>query len=282
MLAKRIIPCLDVKDGRVVKGVNYVNLADAGDPAEQAARYEEDGADELVILDISASEEGRQARLATVRAVARRLTIPLTVGGGIRTLEDITELLRAGADKVSVNTAAWRDPDLITRGAARFGRQCIVVAVDARRVTGVAGGVSDGVSAGGAPADRAPANGVPTGEQPGLWEARILGGKESTGQDAVVWAAEAERRGAGEILLTSIDRDGTNQGYDISLTHAVAEAVHIPVIASGGGGTAAHAAEVLTEGRADAALYASSLHYRKLTVRAIKEHLADLGIEVRL
>ena len=270
MLAKRIIPCLDVKDGRVVKGVNYVNLADAGDPAEQAARYEEDGADELVILDISASEEGRKARLATVQAVARRLTIPLTVGGGIRTLEDITELLRAGADKVSLNTAAWRDPDLITRGAARFGRQCLVVAVDARRAAGV--GLAGDAAAGATPA----------GEGAGGWEARILGGKESTGQDAVAWAAEVERRGAGEILLTSIDRDGTNQGYDIGLTRAVAEAVRIPVIASGGGGTAAHAAEVLTEGKADAALYASSLHYRKLTVRDIKRHLTSLGIEVRL
>lgn len=270
MLAKRIIPCLDVKDGRVVKGVNYVNLTDAGDPAEQAARYEDDGADELVILDISASEEGRKARLATVRAVARRLTIPLTVGGGIRSLDDITELLRAGADKVSLNTAAWRDPGLITRGAARFGRQCIVVAVDARRLP------ADPKADTGSCADSG------GGGDSSRWEARILGGKESTGRDAVTWAAQAERRGAGEILLTSIDRDGTNQGYDLDLTRAVSQAVRIPVIASGGGGTAAHAAEVLTAGRADAALYASSLHYRKLTVRAIKEHLATLGIEVRL
>ena len=264
MLAKRIIPCLDVKDGRVVKGVNYANLADAGDPVEQAARYEEDGADELVILDISASEEGRQARLATVSAVARRLTIPLTVGGGIRSLEDITDLLRAGADKVSLNTAAWRDPDLITKGAARYGRQCIVVAVDARRW----------------PSPAAKAGGGDRGGDE--WEARILGGKQGTGRGAVDWAVEVEGLGAGEILLTSIDRDGTNQGYDVELTRAVAEAVHIPVIASGGGGTAEHAVEILTAGKADAALYASSLHYRKLTVAAIKEHLASQGIEVRL
>jgi cyclase len=255
MLAKRIIPCLDVKDGRVVKGVNFVSLRDAGDPVEQARFYDAEGADELVFLDITATHEARQTVMAMARAVADQVFIPFTVGGGIRTVDDMRAILRSGADKISINSAAVRDPDLISAGANAFGSQAVVVAIDARRR-----------SPGAAEA----------------WEVVINGGRVGTGLDALDWAREVEARGAGEILLTSMDADGTRAGYDIALTRAVALAVNIPVIASGGAGTPAHFAEVLTEGRADAALAASLFHYRELPVGDLKAYLAGRGVAVRL
>ncbi|MDW8317882.1 MAG: imidazole glycerol phosphate synthase subunit HisF [Anaerolineae bacterium] len=251
MLARRIIPCLDVKDGRVVKGVSFVNLRDAGDPVEQAMVYDAEGADELVFLDITASHERRDIVLDMVRAVAGVLFIPFTVGGGVRTVEDMRAILLAGADKVSINSAAVRNPDLIGQGAAEFGSQCVVVAIDARR--------------------------RPTGG----WEVYVNGGRVPTGLDAVAWAVEAAERGAGEILLTSMDMDGTQAGYDVELTRAVADAVPIPVIASGGAGSAEHFYRALTDGHADAALAASLFHYRQLSIGQVKAYLAARGVPVR-
>lgn len=257
MLAKRIIPCLDIKDGRVVKGIRFLELRDAGDPVEQAAAYDAARADELVFLDITASHERRQIVVDVVRRVADTVFIPFTVGGGLRTIEDIREILLAGADKVSLNSAAVRTPDLITQGAQRFGSQCIVVAIDARR--------------------RPRAS-----RERQTWEVTINGGRLATGLEAISWAREAEDRGAGEILLTSMDCDGTRGGYDLELTRAVADAVSIPVIASGGAGALEHFAQVLTEGRADAALVASLFHYAELTVAQVKAYLAERGVPVRL
>ncbi|MGQ9598397.1 MAG: imidazole glycerol phosphate synthase subunit HisF [Anaerolineae bacterium] len=256
MLAKRIIPCLDVKDGRVVKGVQFVNLRDAGDPVEQAMIYDQERADELVFLDITASAERRQIMRDVVCRVAEAVCIPFTVGGGLRTVEDIREMLMAGADKISINSAAIRRPELISEGAKRFGSQCIVVAIDAKRIP-----TKDG--------------------QPSRWEVYINGGRIPTGLDAVLWAREAEDRGAGEILLTSMDADGTQNGYDISLLRAVSEAVRIPVIASGGAGELEHFYQALTEGRASAALAASLFHYHALSITAVKEYLARRGVPVR-
>jgi cyclase len=258
MVAKRIIPCLDVADGRVVKGVNFVGLRDAGDPVELACRYSASGADELVFLDIAASHQGRTTLVDLVRRTAEAVTIPFTVGGGITSVEGITELLRAGADKVSLNSSAVRDPDLVARGAERFGCQCIVVAIDARRRT----------------ADEALARGDG-------WDVYVKGGRENTGLDAVDWARRVVGLGAGEILLTSMDGDGTQAGYDLALTRAVAEAVEVPVIASGGAGCIDHIAEALTEGRASAALLASLLHDGVLTVEAIKTDLLTRGLLLR-
>lgn len=253
MLAKRIIPCLDIKDGRVVKGVNFINLRDAGDPVEQAALYDQAGADELVFLDISASNEGRETTLETVRRVADRVFMPLAVGGGIRCVEDIRRLLLAGADKASLNTAAVQNPDLLREGAERFGSQCIVLAIDARRVPG-----------------------------PDLrWEVFTHGGRRPTGIDALAWAEQGVQAGAGEILLTSMDADGTLAGYDLELTRRVAERVGVPVIASGGAGTPRHFAEVLTSGKADAALAASLFHDGALKIQDLKQYLAQNGVNVR-
>ena len=252
MLTKRIIPCLDVKDGRVVKGVNFVDLTDAGDPVECAAAYNREGADELVFLDITASSDQRRTVVDMVRAVAREVFIPFTVGGGIRSVEDMKEILREGADKISINTQAVKNPELIREGARKFGRQCIVVAIDARR--------------------RKEGEG---------WTVYIRGGREDTGMDAVEWARTAEALGAGEILLTSMDGDGTKAGYDIPLTRAISSAVGIPVIASGGAGTPEHFARALTEGMADAALAASLFHFHELSIAEVKSYLASEGIPVR-
>lgn len=255
MLAKRIIPCLDVKDGRVVKGVRFVDLRDAGDPVEQARAYDAERADELVMLDITASHERRDIMRDVVRRVAEAVFIPFTVGGGLRTLDDIREILAAGADKISINSAAVERPELIEEGARRFGSQCIVVAVDARRV-------------------REPA------DEP-RWEVYVHGGRVPVGRDAVAWAREAEDRGAGEILLTSMDADGTQAGYDVALLRAVSDAVRIPVIASGGAGTLEHFYDALTVGGASAALAASLFHYRQLSIADVKTYLADRGVPVR-
>ena len=252
-LAKRIIPCLDVDNGRVVKGVNFVDLVDAGDPVEQARFYDAAGADELVFLDITATHEQRGILREVVRHTADQVFIPLTVGGGLRTVEDMRAMLHAGADKVSVNSAALRDPGLITRGAEAFGSQCIVVAIDARRVA----------------------------DDPPRWEVYTHGGRRPTGVDALEWAEEAERRGAGELLVTSMDRDGTKDGYDLDLLRALADRVSIPVIASGGAGTLAHLRDGLTEGRADAVLAASIFHFREHTVAEAKDFLAGAGVPVR-
>jgi cyclase len=253
MLAKRIIPCLDVKNGRVVKGVNFVDLRDAGDPVEQARIYDAAGADELVFLDITATHEARQTVMQMARAVADQVFIPFTVGGGIRTVDDMRAILRSGADKISINSAAVRDPDLITRGAREFGSQAVVVAIDARQIP----------------------------EKPGQWEIFVRGGRTATGIDALAWVKEVEERGAGEILLTSMDGDGTQEGFDIALTKAVSDAVNIPVIASGGAGELAHFHEALTDGGADAALAASLFHYQQLTVAEVKDYLLAQGVPVR-
>ena len=252
MPAKRIIPCLDVTAGRVVKGVRFVDLKDAGDPAELAALYDREGADEIVFLDITASSDERRILLDVVARTADQVFIPLTVGGGVRSEEDMQELLSHGADKVSVNTAALADPSLISRCAEVFGSQCVVLAIDARRR-------EDG---------------------PG-WEAYSHGGRRATGRDAVEWAKEGERRGAGEILLTSMDRDGTEAGYDLELTAAVSGDVRLPVIASGGAGRAQHLYEALTVGGAEAALAASIFHFGELTIAAVKDELAASGLEIR-
>jgi cyclase len=251
VLARRIIPCLDVKEGRVVKGVNFINLRDAGDPVAQARVYDRMGADELVFLDISATPEGRATTAEMVRRVADEVFLPLTVGGGIRTVEDMHAILRAGADKVSINSAAVKNPTLLSEGASRFGNQCIVLAIDARRRPG------------------------------GGWEVVIHGGRTPTGLGAVAWARRGVELGAGEILLTSMDADGTLSGYDLALTRAVAEAVNVPIIASGGAGRLAHFAEVLTSGKADAALAASLFHDQVLTIGEVKRYLLERGLPIR-
>ena len=253
MLMKRIIPCLDVTGGRVVKGTNFVNLRDAGDPVELASNYDKEGADELVFLDITASSDGRDTMVDVVRRTAEQVFIPFTVGGGIRTVEDMRLMLTAGADKVSVNTAAVQNPGLISEGANKFGSQCIVLAVDARR-TGV----------------------------PGKWEVYVHGGRTPTGIDVMEWIKKAEDLGAGEILLTSMDRDGTKEGFDIDLTRAVSELVNIPIIASGGVGNLAHIAEGLTAGKADAALAASIFHFREYSIRECKEYCQSKGVAMRI
>jgi imidazole glycerol-phosphate synthase subunit HisF len=250
MLAKRIIPCLDVTEGRVVKGTNFVNLKDAGDPVELAEIYDKEGADELVFLDITASSDKRYIMLDVVKKTAEKIYIPFTVGGGINDVETMRKLLAAGADKVSINTAAVKDPKLVTKGAEKFGSQCIVVAIDAKRV----------------------------GEN---YEVYTHGGRTPTGIDAVKWAKQVESLGAGEILLTSMDRDGTKIGYELELTRAVADAVEIPVIASGGAGNSEQIYEAFIKGEADAALLASLLHYKELTIKEIKDYLANKGITVR-
>ncbi|AKV66693.1 MAG: imidazole glycerol phosphate synthase subunit HisF [Microcystis sp. M54BS1] len=254
MLAKRILPCLDVNKGRVVKGVNFVNLQDAGDPVELARLYNQAGADELVFLDITATHEDRDTIIDVVYRTAEQVFIPLTVGGGIQSLENIKNLLRAGADKVSINSAAVREPELLDRASDRFGKQCIVVAIDARRRKDV--------------------------HNPG-WEVYVRGGRENTGIDALLWAQEVEKRGAGELLVTSMDADGTQAGYDLALTKAIAERVEIPVIASGGAGNCQHIYEALTEGRAEAALLASLLHYGQLTIAEVKNYLQNQQVPVR-
>ena len=253
MHTKRIIPCWDVKDARVVKGVNFVNLRDAGDPADVAAAYDKAGADEVVFLDITASSDSRSTQLEWVRQVASKVFIPFTVGGGIRTVDDFKALLREGADKISVNSAAIMNPQLISDAAEKFGSQCVVVAIDAKK--------------------RADGSG---------WNIYKNGGRVDMGMDAVEWAIKAEKMGAGEILLTSMDGDGTKAGYDLELTRTIAEAVSIPVIASGGAGTMEHFYEALTEGKAEAALAASLFHYKELEIRQVKEYLRNKGVSVRL
>ena len=254
MLAKRVIPCLDVEGGRVVKGTRFLDLRDAGDPVEVAARYDAEGADELVFLDITASHEERDILIDIVRRTAEQIFMPLTVGGGIRTIEDIRALLSAGADKVSINSAAVRDPDFVRRASDRFGSQCIVVAIDPKRV-------------------------AENGRE--VWRVHINGGRVPTDLEAVSWARRAEQLGAGEILLTSMDADGTQDGYDIPMTRAVAEAVTIPIIASGGCGAPEHMVEVLTAGKADAALAASIFHYRKFSIQEAKQAMERAGVPVR-
>lgn len=251
MLEKRIIPCLDVYNGRVVKGINFMNLRDAGDPVELASFYDQEGADELVFLDISASHEGRKTMVEVVRRTAEQVFIPFAVGGGISTVDDIRSLLMAGADKVSVNSAAVKDPSIITEGARQFGSQCMVVAIDARK---------NGSS----------------------YQVYINGGRIATGKDALEWAQEAERRGAGEILLTSMDKDGTKDGYDLELTAMISDQVEIPVIASGGAGNLDHLYQAVTIGRADAVLCASIFHYREYTIKEAKQYLREKGVSVRL
>ena len=256
MLTKRIIPCLDVNNGRVVKGINFVQLRDAGDPVEAGAAYSAAGADELVFLDITATSDARETVADMVRRVAERVFIPFTVGGGIRTTDDMRAILREGADKISVNSAAIKRPELIAEGAEQFGSQCITVAIDAKRRD---------------PAD--PSKG---------WSVYIAGGRIDTGSDAIEWAKKAQSLGAGEILLTSMDADGTKAGYDIPLTRAISDAVRIPVIASGGAGTTEHFYEALTEGGADAALAASLFHFKELEIKEVKEYLRGRGVPVRL
>jgi cyclase len=334
MLAKRIIPCLDVKDGRVVKGVHFVGLRDAGDPVENARLYNAEGADELVFLDISATPEGRATTVEMVRRVAVEVFIPFAVGGGVRTVEDVRTLLQAGADKVSINTAAVRNPELITAAAERFGSQCIVIAVDAKRVAGdpphpsASSGQAPSASQHGElvepsgqapsasqhgelvepsgqapsasqrgelvePSGQAPSASQhgelvePSGQAPSMssehrWEVYVNGGRTPTGIDAVEWSVQAVELGAGEVLLTSMDADGTLAGYDVALTRAVAEAVPVPVIASGGAGSLKHFGQVLTEGQADAALAASLFHDRVLSIGQVKTYLADQGVLVRM
>lgn len=255
MLTARVIPCLDVDKGRVVKGVNFVELRDAGDPVELAAAYDKAGADELVFLDITATHEERSYMLGIAARTAEEVFIPYTVGGGMRTADDIRAMLSAGCDKVSMNSSAVKAPNLVTHAASIYGSQCIVVAIDARLVRG---------------------------SSPARWEVFIAGGRTNTGVDAVEWAREAERRGAGEILLTSMDRDGTKDGYDIDLTRAISSAVNIPVIASGGAGELDHFAEVVIEAGADAVLAASVFHFGELTISQVKEHMRSCGVPVRL
>ncbi len=255
MLAKRIIPCLDVREGRVVKGTNFVNLRDAGDPVEVARRYEREGADELVFLDITASHEKRDIMLDVVRRCAEQVFMPLTVGGGIRTIDDIRTLLSAGCDKVSINSTACKNPPLVRQAADRFGSQCIVVNIDPKRV------IRDGNE---------------------IWEVHINGGRTPTGLEAVAWAREVERLGAGEIVLTSMDADGTRDGYDIPITSAVSDAVSIPVVASGGAGHPQHLVDAITKGKADAVLAASIFHFGQFTIAETKRFMQAAGIPVRL
>lgn len=283
MLTKRIIPCLDVKDGRVVKGVSFVNLRDAGDPVENAKFYDKQGADELVFLDITASHEKRNIIIDVVMRTAEEVFMPLTVGGGIKTIEDIRELLKAGTDKVSINTSAVNNPDFIRQASEKFGSQCIVVAVDAKRCVGASGTPPEWLKS----HPDAESLLSPTSPQKGggtapAWEVYTHGGRKPVGLDAVKWAVYMERLGAGEILLTSMDRDGRKDGYDIELTRAVSEAVSIPVIASGGVGTLEHIYEGLTSGKADAALAASIFHYREYSIKEAKEYLKSKGVAVRL
>ena len=254
MLTKRVIPCMDVKDGRVVKGVNFVNLRDAGDPIELAQRYDEQKADEVIFLDITATSDDRATTIDLASRASEELHLPYTVGGGFRTVEDIRAMIAAGADKVSINSAAVKNPDLITEAAKRFGTQAIIVAIDAKQHA----------------------------DNPNKWEVYVAGGRTATGIDAVEWAAEAAKRGAGEILLTSMDRDGSRDGFDCALTRAVARAVDIPVIASGGVGELEHFAQGIIEGEADAVLAASVFHYGELTIRQVKEYMRSQGIPVRL
>lgn len=253
MLTKRIIPCLDVHAGRVVKGVNFVNIRDAGDPVEVAAIYDKAGADELTFLDITASSDARSIMLDVVKRVAEQVFIPFTVGGGIRSVEDFREILRAGADKISVNSSALKRPELISEAAWRFGSQCVVVAIDAKRREDKSG-----------------------------WDVYLNGGRVNTGKNAVEWAMEAEKNGAGEILLTSMDCDGTKAGYDLELTRRISESIKIPVIASGGAGTMEHFREAVTEGKADAVLAASLFHFREMEIADLKKYLREKGVEVRL
>lgn len=255
MLAKRIIPCLDVHAGRVVKGVNFLQLRDAGDPVEIAKRYEAEGADELVFLDITASHEQRDIIIDVVQRTSEVIFMPLTVGGGIRTLDDIRRLLKAGCDKVSINSSAVTDPDFVREAALRFGSQCIVVNIDPKRV------IRDGKE---------------------FWDVHINGGRKSTGLEAVAWAQEVERLGAGEIVLTCMDADGTKNGFDLEITRAVADAVEIPVVASGGAGSPQHMLEAVTTGGASAALAASIFHYGEYTIAATKQYMADRGVAMRL
>jgi cyclase len=252
MLRKRILPCLDVRDGKVVKGVNFIDIREMGDPAVHAKFYNDEGADELVILDITASHEERRSLIHVIESVADSIFIPLTVGGGVRTAEDVRDMLNAGADRVSLNTAAVQRPKVLTEAAERFGTQCVVAAIDARRKKDEAG-----------------------------WEVFIYGGRKATGRDALLWAKEVEQRGAGEILLTSMDRDGTQVGYDIDLLHAVSSAVSIPVIASGGAGVFQHFADALTAGGASAVLAASLFHTRDMSIGQLKEYLRTKGVPVR-
>jgi imidazole glycerol-phosphate synthase subunit HisF len=267
MLTKRIIPCLDVDRGRVVKGVNFLQLRDAGDPVEVARRYEEAGADELVFLDISASHEGRNIMLDVVRRVAEEIFMPFTVGGGIRSLEDATRLIQAGAEKVSINSAAVKTPELVTAVSGKFGRCATVVNIDPRRVR----------------KPRSQLSGVRSQESGAeWWEVHVTGGRTPTGLDAVAWARRAEELGAGEIVLTSMDADGTKAGYDLPMTRAVADAVGIPVVASGGAGSPEHLFRVLTEGHANAALAASIFHYNEYGIEATKAYLAERGVPIRL
>ncbi len=254
MLAKRVIPCMDVKDGRVVKGVNFVNLRDAGDPIELASRYDEQKADEVIFLDITATSDDRATTVDLASRASAQLHLPYCVGGGFRSVEDIRTMIAAGADKVSINSAAVAHPELITQAARAFGTQAILCAIDAKAVAG----------------------------NPNKWEVYVAGGRKATGIDAVEWAKEAQARGAGEILLTSMDRDGSRDGFDCALTRAVARAVTIPVIASGGVGKLEHFAEGILEGEADAVLAASVFHFGELTIRQVKEHMRSCGIEVRL
>jgi imidazole glycerol-phosphate synthase subunit HisF len=278
MLAKRIIPCLDVKDGRVVKGVQFLDLRDAGDPVEAAVAYDAQGADELVFLDITASHEDRAIMLDVVRRTADALYIPFTVGGGLRSVEDVRVLLRAGAEKVSFNTAALARPAVIREAAERFGSQCIVVAIDARRTTLVTGesGPKPPPSWNRPPTFRPDRAGPAT-----TWTVYTHGGRRPTGRDALEWAQEAVELGAGEILLTSMDRDGTKDGYDLELTRAIADAVDVPVIASGGAGTLEHFREAFVEGEASGALAASLFHFGTYTIGEVKDYLAERGVEVR-
>jgi imidazole glycerol-phosphate synthase subunit HisF len=278
MLAKRIIPCLDVKDGRVVKGVQFVDLRDAGDPVEAALAYDAQDADELVFLDITASHEDRSIMLDVVRRTAEGIYMPLTVGGGVRSVDDVRRLLRAGADKVSLNTAAVERPQVVLEAAESFGSQCIVVAIDARRTLPVG---KTGHPEPRAPQIRPPAA-LPGQAGPATtYTVYTHGGRRPTGRDAIAWAQEAVSLGAGEILLTSMDRDGTKDGYDLELTRAVSLAVSVPVIASGGAGTLEHFHEALTEGMADAALAASLFHFGTYTIGEVKDYLAERGVEVR-
>jgi cyclase len=284
-LAKRVIPCLDVTRGRVVKGVNFVGLRDAGDPVEIARRYDDQGADELTFLDITASSDERDMILHIVEAVAAQVFIPLTVGGGVRKVEDVCRLLNAGADKVSINTSAVQNPQLVADASGRYGAQCIVVAIDAKRVDPAAGAKRGDPNADAKRGDpNADAKSADTG-QAGIeprWEVYTHGGRKRTGLDAVAWARRMQALGAGEILLTSMDRDGTRSGFDLALTRAVAEAVDVPVIASGGVGSLEHLAAGILEGRADAVLAASIFHYGEYSVRQAKELMRSKGIEVRL
>ena len=278
MLAKRVIPCLDVDRGRVVKGTNFLQLRDAGDPVEVAARYEQEGADELVFLDITASHEGRDIMLDVMRRTAEQVFMPLTVGGGIRTIEDIRALLNAGADKVSINSAACKNPQFVAEAAKRFGSQCIVVNIDPKRVAGKG---SEFRGQGSGEKSSFASSRTPNPE-PWIWEVHINGGRVPTRLEAVAWDKQVEELGAGEIVLTSMDCDGTKDGYDLEITRAVSDAVGIPVVASGGAGRPEHLADAITLGRADAALAASIFHFGEFTIRQTKEVMAARGIPVRL